>query len=128
MARSCRQRALPGPAANGGFRLEEDNAVLDPKLLEILACPACHGTLKQEGNELICESCGRHYPIRDGIPVLLVDAPEEAEAATDGTTAGEAAVVAEAGKAGLLSTRLVIGAALVLAVIAVFLFLRRRTS
>lgn len=102
--------------------------MLDPKLLEILACPACHGTLKQEGNELICESCGRHYPIRDGIPVLLVDAPEETEAAADGQAAGEAAVMEEAGKAGLLSSRLLIAATLVLAVIAVFLFLRRRTS
>jgi len=99
--------------------------VLDPKLLEILACPACHGTLKQEGNELICESCGRHYPIRDGIPVLLVDAPEEAT--VNGEASAETAPVAEeAGKAGLLPSRLALAAALILAVAVLFLVLRRR--
>ncbi len=48
---------------------------LDPSLVELLACPACHGQLRQEGG-LVCTSCGLRYPVRDGIPVLLV---EEAE-------------------------------------------------
>lgn len=51
--------------------------VVDPALLELLACPACHGRLRQEGERLVCGGCGRRYPVRDGIPVLLV---EEAEA------------------------------------------------
>lgn len=44
-------------------------------LLEILACPACHGPLKEQDEELICtgQDCGLAYPVRDGIPVLLVD-------------------------------------------------------
>ena len=53
---------------------------LEAGLLEILACPACHAPLKeQEANEqeteLICtgKDCGLAYPIRDGIPVLLID-------------------------------------------------------
>ncbi|GAA2455412.1 Trm112 family protein [Streptomyces macrosporus] len=48
---------------------------LEAGLLEILACPACHAPLREEGDELICGSdeCGLAYPIRDGIPVLLVD-------------------------------------------------------
>ncbi len=52
-------------------------AVLDPKLLEILACPACEIrpplALSEDGNWLICAICGRKYPIKDGIPVLIID-------------------------------------------------------
>ena len=50
---------------------------LEAGLLEILACPACHAPLREEGDELVCTgetaACGRIYPVRDGIPVLLVD-------------------------------------------------------
>lgn len=50
--------------------------MIDPKLLEILACPVCKTEVKLEGERLVCVKCGRRYPIRDGIPVMLV---EEAE-------------------------------------------------
>jgi uncharacterized protein YbaR (Trm112 family) len=48
---------------------------LEPWLLEILACPACHAPLRVEeaANELVCTGCGLAYPVRDDIPVLLVD-------------------------------------------------------
>jgi uncharacterized protein YbaR (Trm112 family) len=48
---------------------------LDPMLLEILACPACHGALRVDdaAEELVCTGCGLAYPVRDDIPVLLVD-------------------------------------------------------
>ncbi len=53
---------------------------LEAGLLEILACPACHAPLREENAteetpELVCEgaSCGLAYPVRDEIPVLLVD-------------------------------------------------------
>jgi uncharacterized protein YbaR (Trm112 family) len=46
---------------------------LDPQLLEIIVCPACHGDLAAEGEELVCQGCGLAYPVRDDIPVLLVD-------------------------------------------------------
>lgn len=48
---------------------------VDPKLLEILVCPLTKGTLKydREANELISEQAGLAYPIRDGIPIMLVD-------------------------------------------------------
>jgi uncharacterized protein YbaR (Trm112 family) len=48
---------------------------LDPMLLEILVCPVDHGTLRvdDEASELVCGTCGRAYPVRDDIPVLLVD-------------------------------------------------------
>jgi uncharacterized protein YbaR (Trm112 family) len=50
---------------------------LDPHLLEILACPQCHSTLRVDdaANELVCTSatCGLAYPVRDDIPVMLID-------------------------------------------------------
>ena len=50
---------------------------LDPQLLEILACPQCHSPLRvdDEAQELVCTSdtCGLAYPVRDEIPVLLID-------------------------------------------------------
>ena len=48
---------------------------LDPRLLEILRCPDCHGDIRPLDAErgLECERCGRVYPIRDGIPVMLLE-------------------------------------------------------
>ncbi len=50
-------------------------AQIDPKLLEILVCPLTKGPLKYDANaqELISEKAGLAYPIRDGIPIMLVD-------------------------------------------------------
>lgn len=44
-------------------------------LLDILACPACKARveLKPDGSALKCVECNRVYPIRDDIPVMLVD-------------------------------------------------------
>jgi uncharacterized protein YbaR (Trm112 family) len=44
-------------------------------LLEILACPACKARveLESDGSGLKCVECKRVYPIRDDIPVMLVD-------------------------------------------------------
>jgi len=49
-------------------------------LLDILRCPACvrkgpnEGLLKLvKGKWLVCQSCGRKYPIRDDIPVMLIE-------------------------------------------------------
>ncbi len=49
---------------------------IDPELLKILVCPLTRSTLTQEGDELIATQpagAGLRYPIRDGIPVLLVN-------------------------------------------------------
>ncbi len=48
---------------------------MDPKLLEILVCPLCKGPLvhQREAHELICKADRLAFPIRDGIPVMLVD-------------------------------------------------------
>ena len=51
--------------------------MIDPKLLEILACPVCKTEVKLEGDRLVCVQCGRRYPIRDGIPVMLVEEAEQ---------------------------------------------------
>jgi uncharacterized protein YbaR (Trm112 family) len=49
--------------------------LLDARLLEILICPACRGEIRpvQEESGLECLRCGRVYPVRNGIPVMLVD-------------------------------------------------------
>ena len=53
----------------------ESTAGIDPRLLEILVCPACHGPLRydRERQELVSERAGLAYPVRDGIPIMLVD-------------------------------------------------------
>lgn len=47
----------------------------DPKVLEILVCPQTHETLvyEAETQELISVGAGLAYPIRDGIPIMLID-------------------------------------------------------
>jgi uncharacterized protein YbaR (Trm112 family) len=60
---------------------------LDPKLLEILACPICHVSVLpvDDGSGLRCEQCRRVYPVVDDIPVMLVEEArnEEASRKTD---------------------------------------------
>ena len=46
---------------------------IDQGLLDIIVCPDCHGDLKVEAEELVCTACGLAYPVRDEIPVLLID-------------------------------------------------------
>ncbi len=48
---------------------------LDPALLEILVCPDCRSPLAvdDDHDELVCTGCGLAYPVRDDIPVLLID-------------------------------------------------------
>ena len=47
--------------------------VISPELLAILVCPVDKQDLRLEGDHLVCTSCGRSYPIEDGIPNMLVD-------------------------------------------------------
>lgn len=48
---------------------------VDPTLLEILVCPECKTPVKpvHDGAGLKCDSCKRVYPVKDDIPVMLVD-------------------------------------------------------
>jgi len=50
--------------------------VIDEEYLRILACPACKSDVVLEGDRLVCVKCGLRYPIRDDIPVMLVDEAE----------------------------------------------------
>jgi uncharacterized protein YbaR (Trm112 family) len=56
--------------------MAEQAPQIDAELLEILVCPLTRSPLRQEGDRLVGEVGGLRYPIRDGIPVLLI---EEAE-------------------------------------------------
>lgn len=49
--------------------------MIDPKLLEILACPYCKAEIREDGDALHCTrtECGLVYAVEDGIPVMLVE-------------------------------------------------------
>ncbi len=47
---------------------------LPEQVLQLLACPVCRGVLGQTAAEITCAGCGRRYPVRDGIPVLIAEA------------------------------------------------------
>jgi uncharacterized protein YbaR (Trm112 family) len=55
--------------------MSESNRKVDPKLLEILVCPLTKGPLRYdvEAQELISDKAALAYPIRDGIPIMLVE-------------------------------------------------------
>lgn len=57
--------------------------MIDQDLLDILACPSCRAEVKLEGDRIVCTSCGLRYPVRDGIPNLLVDDAERPGTAGD---------------------------------------------
>lgn len=52
---------------------------IDDKLLDILACPKCKGELEliEKSESLVCNACKLKYPIRDDIPVMLIDEAEK---------------------------------------------------
>lgn len=55
--------------------------MIDKELLDILACPACKTDVKLENGKIVCVKCGRRYPIKDDIPIMLI---EESELPQDG--------------------------------------------
>lgn len=66
--------AVTGRNLDAGGRGADDMPV-DPELLEILACPNCKTKvdLVKDGTALKCAQCKRVYPIKDDIPVMLLD-------------------------------------------------------
>lgn len=52
---------------------------LDPELLEILVCPNDRGEIEvlEQEQVIVCKQCGYRYPIREGIPVMLIDEAEK---------------------------------------------------
>jgi uncharacterized protein YbaR (Trm112 family) len=59
----------------GDATLKNSSMAISSDLLEILICPACRAKvdLKPDGSGLRCVACHRLYPIRDEIPVMLID-------------------------------------------------------
>jgi len=55
--------------------------LIDQELLAIMQCPSCTGTLTERPDPpaLVCSDCGLQYPVRDGIPVMLIDEATPAE-------------------------------------------------
>lgn len=51
--------------------------MIDKELLDILACPACKGPIELKGDRIICNKCRKAYPIKDDIPVMLIDEAED---------------------------------------------------
>lgn len=49
-------------------------------LMDILQCPACRSSVEESGDTIVCTGCGLAYPVRDGIPHMLV---EEAQRPTE---------------------------------------------
>ena len=58
---------------------------VDPKLLEILVCPLTKGPLRydRQAQELISDQARLAYPVRDGIPIMLVDEARPLDEAPD---------------------------------------------
>lgn len=53
---------------------------IDPVLLDLLRCPKphhAHLTADVATGELVCQECGAAYPVRDGLPVMLIDEARE---------------------------------------------------
>ena len=74
--------------------------MIDQELLSILACPRCRAELRLVGaDRLVCQAaqqgCGLRYPIRDGIPILLIDEAEPADGAKNAPAASPAAPAAQ---------------------------------
>ena len=65
--------------------MSDKATLIDPKLLAIMQCPACFGELSEriEPPALVCGDCGRAYPVRDGIPVMLIEEADSPEPTAD---------------------------------------------
>lgn len=57
----------------GRFILKKGGKMIDEELLKILACPACKADIFLKEEKIVCSKCGRKYPIKDGIPIMLIE-------------------------------------------------------
>ncbi|MFO8081723.1 MAG: Trm112 family protein [Armatimonadota bacterium] len=57
--------------------------MVDERLLEILVCPQCKQDVRLEDDWLVCDECRLKYPVRNGIPIMLIDQAEPLEERED---------------------------------------------
>jgi len=76
-AGSIRPCNLCHPSDSISCGLIEEGKMIDKDLLKILACPACKGEVELKDNKIICKKCGLKYPVREGIPIMLVEEAEK---------------------------------------------------
>lgn len=57
---------------SGASTAQRESSMVNVRLLEALACPACYGTLRNDGQQVTCNTCGAAYECPDGVPVLLL--------------------------------------------------------
>jgi uncharacterized protein YbaR (Trm112 family) len=57
----------------------EGKMAIDRELMEVLACPKCKGEVEinAKGDGIVCNTCRLVYPVKDDIPVMLVDEAAE---------------------------------------------------
>lgn len=81
-AKTTPDQKTPDPQTKSGQNSAQAG-VLDPMLLELLVCPQTGGPLTYDraGGVLISKSAGLAYPVRDGIPIMLIDEAEPWEQA-----------------------------------------------
>lgn len=53
--------------------------MIDKELLKILVCPKCKSDVKLENDKIVCTKCKLKYPIRNDIPIMLIEEAEENE-------------------------------------------------
>ncbi len=70
-----RDPATADASATGARTPDEATDAIDPRLLELLVCPLTKQVLRydRQRRELVSEAAGLAYPIRDGIPIMLVE-------------------------------------------------------
>ena len=61
--------------------------MIDEELLNILACPVCKSSVRYDDKlgKIICMNCGRRYPVKDDIPIMLVQEAEMPESSGGGS-------------------------------------------
>lgn len=53
--------------------------MLDKKILDFIVCPQCKSDLELDGEFLICKNCQLKYPVRDDIPILLIEEAQKVD-------------------------------------------------
>jgi hypothetical protein len=53
--------------------------MMDKRLMDVLACPLCKGGVEFKDGKIVCAKCRKVYPVKDGIPVMLIEEAEDAK-------------------------------------------------